>query len=76
MEPLYYVIAIMGCGDAGMQCQQQRVDPVRYRSAVQCQAAMANVLERHTDLSFPIVQANCQRNGTNMVERDRARTRG
>ena len=64
MEPLYFVMAIMGCGDAGTQCQQARVEPVRYQSAAACQAAMANSLEQHTDLSFPIIQAACQRRGT------------
>jgi len=64
MEPLYFVMAILGCGDAGVQCQQARVEPVRYQSAAACQAAMANTLQRHTDLSFPTIQAACQRQGT------------
>lgn len=63
MEPLYYVMAILGCGDAGAQCQEARIEPMRYRSVAQCQAAMANSLERHTDLSFPTIQAACQRRG-------------
>lgn len=63
MEPLYYVIAIMGCSDAGAECQQARVEPVRYRSAVACQVAMAEALPRNADLMFPVVQASCQRVG-------------
>ncbi len=68
MEPLYFVMAILGCGDAGMQCQQMRVEPVRYSNAAQCQAAMANTIERHTDLSFPVIQAACQQRGVRVAD--------
>ena len=40
MEPVYYILAIMGCADEGAACQQARVEPVHYRSVAQCQAAM------------------------------------
>jgi hypothetical protein len=63
MEPLYYVMAILGCGDDGAACQQARVMPVRYQSAAACQAAMLPTLQGQTDLSFPVVQAACQRRG-------------
>ncbi len=69
MEPLYYVMAILGCGDDGIACQQARIEPARYESVGQCQAAMANALSRSTDLSFPVVQAACQRRGVNVAER-------
>lgn len=75
MEPLYFVMAIMGCGDAGADCRQARIEPVRYHSAAQCQAAMLNVLPRHADLSFPVVQAACERRGTTMAERREVRAR-
>jgi hypothetical protein len=68
MEPLYYVMAIMGCADGGDACQQARIEPVRYQSAVACQAAMANVLQRHTDLAYPTITAACQRNGMVMAD--------
>jgi hypothetical protein len=67
MEPLYYVMAIMGCADSGDACREARVEPVRYQSAVACQAAMANVLQRNSDLEFPVVQAACQRSGVRMA---------
>jgi hypothetical protein len=73
MEPLYYVLAIMGCGDAGMACQEQRVEPVRYRTMAQCQAAMLPVLERSTDIAFPVVQGACQRRGIEMASREKPR---
>ncbi len=73
MEPVFYVMAIMGCGDLQNQCQQARIEPVRYQSAAQCQAAMAEVLPRHTDLSFPTIAASCQRRGEQMARNDARR---
>jgi len=32
MDSLFYVMAIMGCGDGSMACQQARVEQVQYRS--------------------------------------------
>ncbi len=67
MEPLYYVMAIMGCGDTGTACQEARVEPVRYESAGQCRAAMDDTLFKHTDLSFPVISAACQSNTERMA---------
>ncbi len=74
MEPVYFVMAILGCGDLQDQCQQARIEPTRYQTAAQCQAAMAQVLPRHTDLSFPTIAATCQRNG-NLVASNAPRPR-
>ncbi|MEO5865599.1 MAG: hypothetical protein ABIS14_02440 [Sphingomonas sp.] len=63
MEPLIYVMAIMGCGDGSAACAQARVEPAQYRSAQQCQAAMPAALARNTDLDFPVVTAACQTRG-------------
>lgn len=76
MQPLYYVMAIMGCGDDGTACQQARIEPARYQSAAACQAAMAGALRRNTDLSFPIVQAACERRGMVMADSGAARPKG
>ena len=67
MEPVFYVMAILGCGDDQSQCREARVEPVRYQSAAQCQEAMAQVLPRHADLSFPVIVAACQRRGEQMA---------
>lgn len=75
MEPLYFVMAIMGCGDAGTQCQQARIEPARYQSSAACQAAMAGALERNSDLSFPIIQASCERRGLTVADRQDPRSR-
>lgn len=68
MEPLYFVMAIMGCGDAGAACEQARVEPVRYRTALECQAAMPDVLSRNSDLSFPEITGACQQQGLRMAK--------
>lgn len=69
MEPVFFVMAIMGCADDGMACRQERVEPVRYESAAQCQAAIESVLSRNTDLDFPVVGASCVRNGQRFADR-------
>lgn len=68
MEPLYFVMAIMGCGDAGMGCEQVRVERVRYRSVLECRAAMPDVLMRNSDLSFPELTGACQQQGMRMAK--------
>ena len=76
MEPVFYVMAILGCGDDQSQCREARIEPVRYQSAAQCQAAMVQVLPRHTDLSFPVIVAACQQRGERMARNEARPTRG
>lgn len=68
MEPVFFVMAIMGCADDGMACRQERVEPVRYESAAQCQSAIAGALERNTDLDYPVISAACMRDGKRFAE--------
>ncbi len=63
MEPLFYVMAIMGCGDGQATCAEARVDPARYTTQAQCQAALPQALARNTDLSYPVITAACRANG-------------
>lgn len=70
MGSIFYVIAIMGCGDGQMQCAQQRVEPARYATAAQCRAAMPAVLARNTDLDYPTLSAACRQVGQSMAQRD------
>ena len=63
MEPVFYLMAILGCGDEGAQCSQQRVEPARYETAAQCQAAMPAALRRNTDIDYPVIAAACQQHG-------------
>jgi len=68
MGSVFYVIAIMGCGDGQTQCAQQRIEPVRYFSAAQCRAAMPAALIRNTDLDYPTITAACRQIGQSMAE--------
>lgn len=77
MEPLFYVMAIMGCGDGSDQCAQARVEPVHYQSIRACQAAMPGALQRNGDLSFPVISASCRASGQLLTQRrDNAHRRG
>lgn len=69
MEPVFFVMAIMGCADDGMACRQERVEPVRYESAAQCQAAISGALERNADLDYPVVAASCLQGGQRFADR-------
>lgn len=69
MAPVYFVMAILGCDDGGMACQQARLEPVKYESVAQCQAAMEGVLSRNADLDFPVVGASCMREGQRFADR-------
>ncbi|WP_213979502.1 hypothetical protein [Sphingomonas sp. dw_22] len=61
MQQVFYVLAIMGCGDDSTACSQARVEPVRYTSYVACQEAMPDALRRNSDLSYPVIGGACQR---------------
>jgi hypothetical protein len=63
MDPVFFVMAILGCGDAGTACSQQRVEPVRFESVSACQAAIPDALRRNTDISYPVIAASCQQQG-------------
>lgn len=68
MEPLFYVMAIMGCGDGSTACQQTRVEPVQYQSIRACQQAMPAALVRNSDIDYPVVTASCRATGVRMVQ--------
>ena len=69
MEPLAFVIAILGCGDAGTVCERVAVEPARYETQSACQAAMETALANHTDVLFPVVQARCETRGYRIASR-------
>ena len=69
MGSVFYVIAIMGCGDGQMQCAQQRIEPVRYHNAAQCRAAMPAALQRNTDIDAPTITAACRQVGTSIADK-------
>ncbi len=73
MDPIFYVLAIMGCADGNDQCAEARVEAPRYASIQACQAAMPAALQRSSDLSYPVIAATCRQTGTRFASRDVAR---
>ena len=67
MNSALIVMAIVGCGDAGDDCQTVRVDQARYVSVVQCNAAAEDALTRYTGLSYPVIAVRCQKASAPMV---------
>lgn len=74
MEPLFYVMAIMGCADGNVQCTEARVVPVQYRSMAQCRAALPDQLARNTDVPYPMIGAACRTAGA-QIARNEGKTR-
>ena len=64
MEPLFYIMAILGCADGNVQCTEARSVPVRYQSMAACRAALPAQLARNTDVDFPMIGASCRTSGT------------
>ena len=67
MEPLFYVMAIMGCGDGNINCTEARVIPARYETMAQCRAALPDQLAHNTDVPYPMIGANCRASGQLMA---------
>jgi hypothetical protein len=63
MEPVFFVLAILGCGDDGGACLAQRTDGARYATVAECRAQLPAALARSTDLSFPVIAARCEASG-------------
>ena len=76
MEPLYFVMAILGCADSGTQCADARVLPARYATAAECRAQLSQNLARHTDLDFPTVLADCRQQGPQLAKAVLTRPKG
>lgn len=77
MQPVFYVLAIMGCGDGDATCQPARLEPTRYATAAQCRAQLPAAIARNTDLDFPSIAAACRRSGPlTIAARGKASTRG
>lgn len=64
MEPLMFVMAILGCGESDAQCRELRIVETRYRTEAACMAATEDQLLRADDLAFPNIVAECRRAGT------------
>lgn len=71
MTPVFFVLAIMGCGDDQSACAQVRVDPAHYATAAQCNAALPAALARNTDLDYPVITGACRSNGMQVASAGR-----
>ena len=60
MHPALIVMAILGCGDGGDQCQRVGTAPASYTSIAQCNAAAEVELQKMTGLAYPVIAAKCE----------------
>ena len=63
MSAAVYLIAILGCGEGDLPCQQVRLADARYESRDACLAATEAELARFAGLQFPILVAECRQEG-------------
>lgn len=69
MNPALIVMAILGCADGGDECQTVRVEPTRFVSVAECNAAAEATLNRYAGLTYPVVAVRCQNAaGTTLVD--------
>lgn len=60
MQPVFFFLSIMACGDGNTQCADARVEPARYATVAECRAQLPAALARNTDLSAPVIVADCR----------------
>ena len=70
MAPVFFVMAIMGCGDGAQRCELARTLPTRYETAAQCQAALPQALVDNTDVPFPTITAACRAQPRSLASKD------
>ena len=63
MEPLMFVMAILGCGESDAPCERVQLAQTRYRNQAECLAATERELLRHDDLPYPTIVAQCRAAG-------------
>lgn len=59
MKEALIIMAILGCGDDSSQCETVRKVETAYTTVADCRAATPAVLEKLTDLAYPVIMANC-----------------
>ena len=59
MEPAFFIIAILGCGEGDAPCEQVRLLDSRYESRAACSEATDRALGTATDALYPVVVAQC-----------------
>jgi hypothetical protein len=72
MGPMYFVIAIMGCGDGSTACTPVMTIPTRYESQAACEAATTSALLANSNFDYPSLLAQCRPSQLpSAAERDR-----
>jgi hypothetical protein len=61
MGPAFYVMAILGCGEAETACEPVANVATQYHSAEACNAATTAAIEKHSDALYPVVVAQCRK---------------
>jgi len=61
MSPLLIAMTLLGCSDAGDQCQTVRVLAPRYASVDACNAAAGDILTRLSEADAPVMAVRCQK---------------
>ena len=69
MGPAFYVMAILGCGESDSLCEPVSTLAARYESAAACEAATTSAIERHSDILYPVVVAQCRKAGTEISQK-------
>ncbi len=60
MQTMFFVMAILGCGESDAACREVRIEQQTWRSEASCRAATPAALMRHSDLEYPTVVARCR----------------
>jgi hypothetical protein len=69
MGPAFYVMAILGCGEADTACQPVGRVETRYESLEACNAATAMAVSQNMNLAFPVVAAQCEREDREVAQK-------
>ena len=64
MEPLMFVMAILGCGESDAPCREVQIVETRYANEADCLAETEAQLMRQSALPYPNVVAQCRREGS------------
>ena len=68
MSASLFLIAILGCGEADAPCRTVRTEEARYESRDACTAATDAAVMRNSDIDYPVVVAQCLREGEDRAE--------
>jgi len=76
MEPVMFVMAILGCSDAEIDCREVRMAEARYATAAACAEAAPAMLQRNSDIAYPVVMTACRPANIAQATREPLRPQG